>query len=122
VTTVLDASALLAWLLDEPGAQVVRDVLSTSVIAAPNWAEVLQKARYRNLDAEEVGAQVLGFGLEVELIDREDAETAAALWNPQSSLSLADRFCIAVGRRLEAPIWTCDREWVAVDERVVVLR
>jgi PIN domain nuclease of toxin-antitoxin system len=122
VTTVLDASALLAWLLDEPGGEAVRDALSSGVIAAPNWAEVLQQARYRNLDPGLIAAQLLGFGLEVELVDREDAELAALLWDSSAPLSLADRFCIAVGRRLDSPIWTCDRAWVGVDERVVVLR
>ena len=82
----------------------------------------MQKARQRGLDVYEVSAQILGFGLTVTHVDRTDAEVAAAMWERSNPLSLADRFCIAVGRRLDVPIWTCDRAWTAVDARVVVLR
>jgi ribonuclease VapC len=38
---VLDASALLAFLLNEPGQDQVDRVLSNSVMSGVNWAEVL---------------------------------------------------------------------------------
>jgi PIN domain nuclease of toxin-antitoxin system len=42
---VLDASALLAFLRDEPGAEVVERALEAgAAIRAANWAEVLSKA------------------------------------------------------------------------------
>ena len=44
MTVVLDASALLAYLLDEPGAEVVEGLLGDARMASVNWAEVVQKA------------------------------------------------------------------------------
>lgn len=119
---ILDASAVLAWLFREPAGPRVRAAIDTAAMAAPNWSEVLQKARRQGLDAEEVGATILGFGLSIIPVDREDAAGAALLWQAAAPLSLADRFCLAVGERLDLPVWTCDRSWAAVSDRVVVLR
>ena len=41
MTVVLDASALLAYLQDEPGDQAVEAVLAESVMSSGNWAEVV---------------------------------------------------------------------------------
>lgn len=43
MTVILDASALLAYLQDEPGSEAVDKVLAESVISSVNWAEVVQK-------------------------------------------------------------------------------
>ena len=44
VSSVLDASALLAYLQDESGAEVVEEALARgSAMSAANWAEVLSK-------------------------------------------------------------------------------
>jgi len=119
---VLDASAVLAWLFAEPAADEIEGAFSRAIVPAPNWAEVLQKAKARSLIVPDVAEQILGFGMTITYVEREDAEVAADLWRPERNLSLADRFCLAVGQRLDAPIWTCDRSWAGVDERVVVLR
>ncbi len=122
MTVLLDASAVLAWAFDEPAADRVEAELSEALVATPNWAEVLQKIVDRDRDATVVGGAMLGFGLTVASVDRVDAEGATSLWSRTQPLSLADRFCIAVGRRLDLPVWTCDRAWADVDPRVVVLR
>ncbi len=44
MTVVLDASALLAYLQDEPGDEAVEAVLAESVMSSVNWAEVVQKS------------------------------------------------------------------------------
>ncbi len=49
MTTVLDASALLAYLQDEPGSEAVAAVLAESVLSSVNWAEVVQKAEAAGL-------------------------------------------------------------------------
>jgi len=45
----------------------------------------------------------------------DDAELAARLWRTGSGLSLADRLCLATGRRLEATVWTADSAWGSAD-------
>ena len=44
MSVVLDASALLAYLQDEPGSEVIDEVLAESAMSSVNWAEVIQKA------------------------------------------------------------------------------
>ena len=82
---VLDASALLAWLQNEPGADKVR--LKGALINSVNWSEVLQKARQKNVEMagvreelEALGLAFRGFGLEKE------AERAAELYPVNQSL------------------------------------
>ena len=50
MSVVLDASALLAYLHDEPGSATVEEVLSEAVISAVNLAEVIQKAIAREVE------------------------------------------------------------------------
>jgi len=47
VSVVLDASALLAFLHNEPGADKVDAIISDSLISTVNWSEVVQKSLYR---------------------------------------------------------------------------
>jgi len=113
-----DSSALLAFLLDEPGADAVEDRLShPTVCSAANWSEIAQKliAHQRNWPAAR--ALLQGMGLRVEPVTAVDAEHAAVLWSTHRTLSLADRLCLATGHRLDADIWTADRSWG--DERPV---
>ena len=42
-SVVLDASAVIAVLRSEPGADIVRSALSDAVITAVNYSEVLKK-------------------------------------------------------------------------------
>ena len=122
MSVLLDSSAVLAWVLREPGGAAARDALDDAFMPAPNWSEVLQKSKQLGLDAMAVGARILGLGLIVTSVDAEDAAYAANLWQAAAPLSLADRFCLAVGERLDVPVWTCDRSWASVSDRVVVLR
>ena len=115
MTTVVDASVVLAWLQDEPGADEAEPMLMEGVIGAANWSEVLQKARQHGAQPDVVGRLLASFGLDVVDVTQEDAEVAAELWRAGASLSLADRLCLALGRRLDMPIATADAEWATVD-------
>jgi PIN domain nuclease of toxin-antitoxin system len=111
MTSVVDASVVLAWLQDEPGADEAERHLVDGIIGAANWSEVLQKARQHGADAELVARLIASFGLEVADITRQDGERAAALWRRGSGLSLADRLCLALGLRLGAAVVTADTTW-----------
>jgi PIN domain nuclease of toxin-antitoxin system len=108
---VIDSSAVLAYLLDEPGADRVRAALTDgAVISAVNWSEVAQKVR--RADAWEAArALLLSYPLQIASVAVDDAEAAAALWMPGSPLSLADRFCLALGARLHLSVLSADRAW-----------
>lgn len=108
---VLDASAVLAWLQQEPGADVVDPLLREAAISAPNWSEILQKAIQKGRDVRETADLLKALGLEVIALTEEDAATAAALWAEVPILSLDDRCCLALARRLQLPAVTADSSW-----------
>ena len=122
--TVVDASVVLAWLQDEPGAEAAEPMLLEGVIGAANWSEVLQKGRQHGQPPEIVGRLLTSFGLAVAEVTRADAEVAAGLWRAAGALSLADRLCLALGSRLEQPVATTDRAWAQLDgtPEVIVIR
>jgi ribonuclease VapC len=117
---VLDASALLAYLLAEPGGDVVRDILAeqVAVMSAVNWAEVLSRLASAGADPYEVAQRLaseaaLGDVLTVVALTGSDGPAIARL-RPTTrhlGLSLADRACLALAQRLELPVVTTDRAW-----------
>lgn len=111
MAAVVDASAVLAWLQDEPGSDEAEGVLMEGVIGAANWSEVLQKARQHGIEPGAVARLLASFGLAVAEVTAADGERAAALWKPRSSLSLADRLCLALGLRLGLSVATTDGAW-----------
>ena len=124
MTTVVDASVVLAWLQDEAGADDAERHLVEGVIGAANWSEVLQKVRQHGVDAELVARLLASFGLAVVDVVESDAVRAAAMWRIGSRLSLADRLCLALGLRLGAPVATGDTAWAGVSggPEVVLIR
>lgn len=128
---VLDASALLALLFDEPGAdEVEAEIGNRCRVSAVNWSEVLAKLAEKGVGRRRAEADSLAARLEsvVEVVDFavEDAELAAALV-PRTrplGLSLADRACLALGLRCGLPVLTADRAWseVEVDLEVRTIR
>ncbi len=118
---VLDASAILAFLRGEPGADEVEHMLlSGAVCSAANWSEVAQKVRSADADWAAARALLESFGLLVEPVTQEDAEQAAQLWRSGSGLSLADRLCISLARRLRTTAATADMAWEIFPEATLI--
>jgi ribonuclease VapC len=115
--SVLDASALLALLHDEPGAPVVEAAADRGTISAVNWSEVYQRSLARGIDVVDLRADVEALGLEIVPFTADDAEQAADFWAPSRhlGLSLGDRACFALARRLGLPAVTADRTWLGLD-------
>ncbi len=113
---VLDASALLAYLKNEPGGDVVDGVLSESVISSVNWAEVIQKSIVAGVDVDGMLDELQVLGLRMEPFLPEDGEVAGRLWEQtrQVGLSLGDRACLSLGLRLGVDVWTSDRAWAGL--------
>ncbi|CAM3298837.1 type II toxin-antitoxin system VapC family toxin [Occultella aeris] len=113
--SVLDASAILAFLQGEPGADAVESVLTDQAhCSAVNWSEVAQKVRSAGGDWPVADALLSSYGIQIEPATIADAEAAARSWRRGSGLSLADRFCLALGERLGATVWTADTAWSSV--------
>lgn len=77
---VLDSSAILAWLLEEPGHEQVDAVLHDSQISTVNWSEVLQKIHPFQPDMEVFTARFNAIGLHIAPFTVELAVRAAALY------------------------------------------
>lgn len=112
MTVVLDASAILAFLAGEPGADVVEQtVAGRAVCSVVNWSEVAQEVRDNGGDWSVAAALLASYGVSTMDAGVRDAEAAAALWQRGSGLSLADRFCLALAGRLDAVALTADTAW-----------
>ena len=124
MTTVVDASVVLAWLQDEPGADEAEPLLMEGFIGAANWSEVLQRVRQHGAPAGVVARLLASFGLTVVEVTRADAEIAAGLWQRGTALSLADRLCLALGVRANLPVATADAAWTAIGDgpEVILVR
>ena len=119
---VLDASALLAHLRDEPGADVVAEAIAGgAVISTVNLAEVFSRVADRGADPAKLAAELTQSGLldgaiTVEPFTAADAIDAGRLrpLTRDAGLSLGDRACPALARRLDAPALTADTDWQGV--------
>ncbi len=111
---VLDASAVLALLQEEPGADIVEAALIRgATLPAPNLAEVITKLRSYGFDPEEVLEATDALNISIAPLTEEDAMVAGFLYaeTKAAGLSLGDKCCIAVGIRLNARILTADGPW-----------
>jgi len=115
---LLDASAVLALLFEEPGAEVVRAQLRTGVIGAANLAEVLAKLSDHSLPAQEAACAVAILGLKVAPMTEGQAQRSAELRPAMRSagLSLGDCACLAFAMELGAPALTANRSWAGIAE------
>lgn len=122
---LLDASAVLAYLLKQAGDAAVERVLPVGAITSVNLAEVLYKARERgyNNDLAGLHQRLARTGLTVVDVTEADAVQAAELIaasranakSGDSQLSLGDGICIAVATRLELLLVGDDRHWETLD-------
>jgi PIN domain nuclease of toxin-antitoxin system len=120
---VLDASALLAFLHGEVGANTVSPLLSRAVISRVNWAEVLQKVIARgSREVYDVREEADFLGIQTLPFTAEDAESTALLWpsTRRAGLSLGDRACLSLAQKLGLPALTADRGWAALGLEVEV--
>ncbi len=116
-TCVLDASALLAMLHEEPGGDEVEARISEAAISSVNWSEVVQKSLTRGVDVEGMREDLEALGLSIHPFDADDAEAAAELLKKtkEHGLSLADGACLTLAGRHAVEALTTDRVWKEPD-------
>lgn len=110
-TEVLDASALLAWLQNELGAEKVQ--LDGSVMNSVNWSEVLQKAHQNGVVVAGLQGELEALGLRLAGFSVEEGQIAAELFRSTKpfGLSLGDRACLATAERLSGVAVTAEKIW-----------
>lgn len=120
---VLDASAIMAFVRDEPGAGVVAQYLPGAFVSTVNLSEVLKKAVEAAPDSVDRAWQYL-MALGMEAVDfdirlaRRTGELRAA--TRKLGLSFADRACLALAEREGLPALTADRRWAELDTGIPV--
>lgn len=124
---VLDASALLAILNQEPGAEkLTPELLSAATTSTVNLAEVHSKLVSRGLDPADAWGAALSPIQEAAPFTPEHARLVGDLVMKTRplGLSLGDRACLALGLALKAAVYTADRSWnkVKIGVRIHVIR
>lgn len=120
--TVLDSSALLAALLDEPGGARAAAEVGNAAMSSVNLAEVVARLARHGNDGGQVRAIIAGTPILMVAPDEETAIDAGLLraMTDRAGLSLGDRFCLALARQRSAPVLTADRNWLEIAEAVGV--
>jgi len=119
---VLDASALLASILHEPGHETVGPALAGSFISTVNLAEVASKLADRGYTDDSLGWVLREFDGEIVKFEAGTAIATGLLRTTTRSagLSLGDRACLALAIELDLPALTADRRWKHVRTRAKV--
>ncbi|WP_242098545.1 type II toxin-antitoxin system VapC family toxin [Sphingomonas sp. CROZ-RG-20F-R02-07] len=115
-SVVLDASAVLALVRDEPGADTVAPHVGRAAISAVNLQEVIKELLLSGLDEATTRELLDELRLDVRAHDVGAAYAAAGLHaqTRQYGRGLGDRSCLALAMQLGAPALTADREWKKV--------
>lgn len=111
---VLDASAILAVLQREAGAEVLTDeVLAESMASAVNLAEVQTAMVRRGVPAEEAWKRAAIPINQVISFTEDQARVAGNLVAQTRTLGLSpgDRACLALALELKVPVYTADKSW-----------
>lgn len=119
---VLDASAVLAVLRSEPGAEKVLERLSGAVISAVNFAEVLTALSRVNRFDDQLLTDLRNMLPDIRPFNAAQAHLVGQLepGTRPSGLSLGDRACLALARQLSLPALTADQVWKRLELGVTV--
>lgn len=119
---VLDASALLAAMLGEAGAEVVETYFADACISAVNLSAVVAKLAERGVPVASIHESLSDLDLDVRDFDTVQALRAGEMRNATRSLglSLGDRACLALAGEQKATAITTDAAWAEIDPGIAI--
>jgi ribonuclease VapC len=111
--TVIDASALLALLNAEPGADIVTDALPAGIISTVNLSEVIAKLCDAGMPEKAIRQALQPLGLEIMPFDENQSYQTGLLRTSTQDMgiSLGDRACLSLAKMLGAVALTADKAW-----------
>jgi ribonuclease VapC len=113
---VFDASALLALIRGEPGADIVASHLGRAAMSSVNVAEVYGRLLREAFRPEEFRRDIEAIDFKLHSFDAEQAFLAGR-FEPATGplgLSLGDRACLALALSLGVPALSGDRRWAGI--------
>jgi ribonuclease VapC len=111
---VLDSSAILALIFEEPGRELVAELLNDAIaLSTVSLAEAHTKLIQRGTASEQAWTGITSLGCELSAFSIEQARIAAELIASTRpyGLSLGDRACLALAIERKAKVYTTDRTW-----------
>ena len=119
---VLDASAVLALLNNEPGAAKVAAALNGASISAVNLAEVAAKLSDYGMGETDIENALGSLSLQIVPLDEAGAYASAALRQAtrRAGLSLGDRCCLVLGQSHGEGVLTADRAWTRLGLTIAI--
>jgi len=114
---VLDASALLAVVRQEPGGEYVAKRMTGASMCTVNAGEAVMRGVEKGYPLELIHSLIVAEEIDLVAFDW-DLALAAARLRPatsKSGLSFADRACLALAIREGAVVLTADRVWSKLD-------
>jgi PIN domain nuclease of toxin-antitoxin system len=114
---VLDASAVLAVYLDEPGADTAASIIAGSLLSSVNYTEVISRALDRGRSFDHVLRSLAQMAFVIVAHDLMLARRAGELRSAtrRFGLSVGDRACLALAERERLPVYTTDRMWATLN-------
>ena len=124
-SSLLDASALLALIQGEPGAEVVFSALSDgAAMSAVNVEEVAARLTQEGWSESAVAYSLATLGVDILPFESDLALHSGALRPATASagLGLGDRACLATAAAHGLPALTADRAWLKLELPGVEIR
>lgn len=120
MTVVVDASAVMALMLGEAGADIVMQVVQGSCMSAVNVSECCARGVERGAQADRVVAILRAYEIEIIPFDLAHAVEAARLREPTRAqgASLGDRACLSLALSRQAILYTGDRRLADIDPAI----
>lgn len=116
MSVVIDASAVLAILFDEPGAEAAFSASRGAFLTTVNLAEVREKFARKTGSAQPVSSLLSALEIVIVPFLEQHAIIAADLkGRVGKNDSLADRVCLALAIDMGLSVVTGDRKWAELD-------
>lgn len=123
---VLDSSALLAVIFEEPGEERATAFVADALVSAVNLSEAAAKMNERGFDPDRTALLLGSLGFAIAAFDEADAYEAGRLRNASkdAGLSFGDRACLALALRERLPVVTADRAWreLSIEAQIELIR
>lgn len=119
---VLDTSALLAYIKGEPGAELVDSIIDKSIMSVVNLTEaiiVLGRVNPNRLESYQMAINELithKYESDCNLIPL--VSEISVKYREKHNLSLGDCYCLALGKYLNLPVYTSDRPWLGLENKL----